>query len=156
MGWVRILLDKNILQGLPLGTGLLLHHVIGYVQYVDVWTLPVEPPVFRYILLSYNSSYCFRTVFIRRSIMLYILKKLNYIFFIIKKVNWTTSNVVCFICLSVNTVIFLVEYTFSPLNATYLLLTKCCKTEFETGRFWRFEPTTESCIDVFTISKIVS
>ena len=36
VGWVGLLLDKKILQDLHMGTGLLLHHVTGFVLYVDV------------------------------------------------------------------------------------------------------------------------
>lgn len=51
VGWVVILLDKNILRGPPTGVGPYPHHVIGYVLYVAVWILPAEPPVFRYIVV---------------------------------------------------------------------------------------------------------
>ena len=36
VGRVGFLLDKKILHGLLMGTGLLLHHVIGFVLYADV------------------------------------------------------------------------------------------------------------------------
>ena len=36
VGWVGLLLDMKILQGLLIGTGLLLHHVTGFVLYADV------------------------------------------------------------------------------------------------------------------------
>jgi len=36
VGWVGLLLDKKILQGLLMGRGLLLHHVTGFVLYADV------------------------------------------------------------------------------------------------------------------------
>jgi hypothetical protein len=35
-GWVGLLLDKKILRGLLMGTGLLLHRVTGFVLYADV------------------------------------------------------------------------------------------------------------------------
>jgi hypothetical protein len=58
VGWVGLLLDKKILQDLHMGTGLLLHHVTGFVLYVDVWILPAGPPVFRLCRLAifHNSS----------------------------------------------------------------------------------------------------
>jgi len=36
VGWLGLLLDKKILQGLLMGTGLLLHRVTGFVLYADV------------------------------------------------------------------------------------------------------------------------
>ena len=36
VGWLGLLLDKKILQGLLMVTGLLLHRVTGFVLYVDV------------------------------------------------------------------------------------------------------------------------